>query len=98
MIILGRKRRYYDTSAYSFLVNGGLYICNLIGFGIGLFFLMFGGLFLYLNTKDDPKYLRLISLLSFEGGAILLGLLIILMTILPILGFGTGLCKSDFFN
>jgi hypothetical protein len=27
-----------------------------------------------------------------------LGLLIILMTILPILGIGTGTCESDFFN
>jgi hypothetical protein len=27
-----------------------------------------------------------------------LGLLIILITILPILGIGTGTCESDFFN
>ncbi|WP_332693580.1 hypothetical protein [Halalkalibacter lacteus] len=73
-------------------------MCTLIGFGIGLFFLLIGGFFLYLNTKDEPKFLRLISLFSFEGGAILLGLLIILITILPILGIGTGTCESDLFN
>lgn len=73
-------------------------MCTLIGLGIGLFFLLIGGIFLYLNTKDAPKFFRLISLFSFEGGAILLGLLIILITILPIMGIGTGTCESDFFN
>lgn len=73
-------------------------MCTLIGLGIGLFFLLIGGFFLYLNTKDEPEFLRLISLFSFEGGAILLGLLIILITILPLLGIGTGTCESDFFN
>ncbi len=97
MIILGIKRRHYEICIVHF-GDGGIYICNLIGFGIGFFFLIFGGLFLYVNTKDDPKSLRLISLLSFEGGAILLGLLIVLMTTLPILGIGTGTCESDFFN
>lgn len=80
------------------MVNGGVLMCNLIGFGIGLFFISIGGFFLYLNTKDETKFLRIISLFSFEGGAILLGLLIILMTILPIMGIGTGTCESDFFK
>jgi Na+/H+-dicarboxylate symporter len=73
-------------------------MCTLIGLGIGLFLLLIGGFFLFLNTKGEPKFLKLISLFSFEGGAILLGLLIILLTILPILGIGTGTCESDFFN
>lgn len=73
-------------------------MCTLIGLGIGLFFILIGGFFLLLNTKDEPKFFRLISLFSFEVGAILLGLFIILITILPLLGIGTGTCESDFFN
>ncbi len=73
-------------------------MCDLIGLGIGLFFLLIGGFFYYFNSKDEPKFLKLISLFSFEGVAILLGLLITLISILSILGIGTGTCESDFLN
>lgn len=71
-------------------------MCNLVGIAIGLFFVLIGGLFLYLNTKDEPKVLKWISLFSFENGAILLGLLIILISLLSLLGIGTGTCESIF--
>ncbi|PLR67632.1 hypothetical protein CYJ36_13385 [Bacillus sp. UMB0893] len=73
-------------------------MCNLVGFGIGLFFMLIGGLFFFLNSKNEPKYLKLISLFSFESGIFLLGLLIILISLLDLLGIGSGTCKSDFFN
>ncbi|WP_019412656.1 hypothetical protein [Paenisporosarcina sp. TG20] len=69
-------------------------MCYLIGIGIGLFFVLIGGLFLYLNTKDDHKYLKLFSLISFEAGIVLLGVIIILVSVLPLIGIGTGTCES----
>lgn len=71
-------------------------MCNLVGIGIGLFFVLIGGLFLYLNTKGGPQALKLISIFSFESGAILLGLFIILISLLSLLGIGTVTCKSIF--
>jgi hypothetical protein len=43
-------------------------MCNLVGFLIGVFFIVLGGYFLYLNTKDESLFSKLISLLSNEGG------------------------------
>jgi uncharacterized membrane protein len=73
-------------------------MCNLVGFLIGLFFLVLGGYFLYFNTKEEPLFSKLISLYSIEGGAFALGILIILVSILETLGIVQGTCKSDFFN
>jgi hypothetical protein len=71
-------------------------MCDLVGIGIGLFFVSIGGLFLYFNAKDDPKYLKLLSLISTEGGMVLLGLIIILISFLSLIGIGTGTCESIF--
>ncbi|WP_423407735.1 hypothetical protein AABM38_18675 [Heyndrickxia sp. MSNUG] len=71
-------------------------MCNLAGIGIGLFFVLIGAFFLYINTKNDPKYLKIFSLISFEAGMVLLGLIIILISVLPLLGIGTGTCESIF--
>jgi hypothetical protein len=71
-------------------------MCELIGIGIGLFFVVIGGFFLYLNTKSDYKYLKLFSLISYETGMVLLGLLIIFLSVLSMLGIGTGSCESIF--
>lgn len=71
-------------------------MCELVGLGIGLFFVLIGGIFLYLNYKDSPKYFRFFSVISFEAGAVLLGILIILLSVLSLLGVGSGSCESIF--
>jgi hypothetical protein len=71
-------------------------MCELVGIGIGLLFMLIGGFFFYLNTKNDHKYLKLFSLISYETGMVLLGLLIILLSVLSMLGVGTGSCESIF--
>ncbi|PEJ48467.1 MULTISPECIES: hypothetical protein [unclassified Bacillus (in: firmicutes)] len=72
--------------------------CDLTGFGLGIFLVLLGGMFLFINTKGKSNIIKILSIFSLEGGALLLGLLIALLSILQLLGVGQGTCKSSLFN
>jgi hypothetical protein len=74
--------KYYGLDNYTFRADFGLEVTHiypyLMGYAIGIVFILLGGGGLYIVSKGENKIFKIMWLFSFQGLILLIGIIIIL--------------------